>query len=129
MLVYDGLLCRAEKIMCAALDDENEISKPTSACWVGERANCFAVGYDDGSILLYGVPPAALQGDRLTGLMDTEGCDHLCSWPRTERLTAGTTWALVAGQQVQMCLRCDEMGRFRSLLQCRSLSRLCQNLF
>jgi hypothetical protein len=30
---------------------------------VGERANCFALGYDDGSVLVYGVPPAALQGD------------------------------------------------------------------
>lgn len=61
-----SLLCyppyRAEKLVAAALDDENEVSKPTAVCWVGERANCFAVGYDDGSILLYGVPKEALAG-------------------------------------------------------------------
>lgn len=49
--------------MCAAIDAEDEHSKPTCACWVGERANCFAVGYDDGSILVWGVPPMALQGE------------------------------------------------------------------
>lgn len=30
---------------------------------MGDAANCFAVGYDDGSILLWGVPPLALQGE------------------------------------------------------------------
>ena len=57
--------CRAECILCAALDAEDEASKPTCACWVGDHANCFAVGYDDGSILLWGVPPAALHGEPL----------------------------------------------------------------
>lgn len=56
-------LCRAERILCTALDEEDEASKPTAACWVGGRANCFAVGYDDGSILVWGVPPVALQGE------------------------------------------------------------------
>ncbi|EFN53326.1 hypothetical protein CHLNCDRAFT_137041 [Chlorella variabilis] len=56
-------LAAAERILCAAIDAEDEHSKPTCACWVGERANCFAVGYDDGSILVWGVPPMALQGD------------------------------------------------------------------
>ncbi len=75
--------CRAEKIVCAALDDENEVSKPTSACWVGERANCFAVGYDDGSILLYGVPQYALQGacERWLGWLVGTGVRLLCSLP------------------------------------------------
>lgn len=56
------MMCRAERILCVALDAEDEHSKPTCACWVGERANCFAVGYDDGSILVWAMPPAALQG-------------------------------------------------------------------
>lgn len=53
---------RAERILCLAIDEEDEPSKPTCACWVGGRANCFAVGYGDGSILLWGVPPAAIKG-------------------------------------------------------------------
>lgn len=55
---------RAERILCMALEYEGEASKPTCACWVGQRANCFAVGYDDGSVLLWGVPSQALQGER-----------------------------------------------------------------
>ena len=58
------LLRRAERILCVALEYEGEASKPTCACWVGERANCFAVGYDDGSVLLWGVPASALHGAR-----------------------------------------------------------------
>ena len=54
---------RGERILCAALDDESELSKPTCVCWVGDRANCFAVGYDDGSVLLWGVPAESLQGE------------------------------------------------------------------
>lgn len=59
---------RAERILCTALDEEGEASPPTAACWVGGRANCFALGYDDGSILVFGVPPAALQGALPGGL-------------------------------------------------------------
>ena len=58
-LVWD---LRSERIIAAALDDEDEASKPTCACWVGGRANCFALGYDDGSVLVWGVTAAALQG-------------------------------------------------------------------
>ena len=50
-------------MVCAVADDEDDPSKPTCACWVGDRANCFAVGYDDGSILVWGVPAAALKGN------------------------------------------------------------------
>lgn len=50
-----------------ALEYEGEASKPTCACWVGERANCFAVGYDDGSVLLWGVPSQALQCEHERG--------------------------------------------------------------
>lgn len=58
-LVWD---LRAERVVCAAPDDEEDPSKPTCACWVGDRANCFAVGYDDGSILVWGVPAPAVKG-------------------------------------------------------------------
>jgi hypothetical protein len=51
-------------MVCSASDDGGEPSKPTAACWVGARANCFAVGYDDGSVLVYGIPPSALKGER-----------------------------------------------------------------
>ncbi|KAL4458921.1 hypothetical protein ABPG75_013786 [Micractinium tetrahymenae] len=61
-LVWD---IRAEHILCAAFEDGREASKPTCACWVGDRAGCFAVGYDDGSIMVWEVPAAALQGDAL----------------------------------------------------------------
>lgn len=63
-LLQQHATCRAERILCSAPDEEDEPSKPTCACWVGERANCFALGYDDGSVLVYGVPPAALQGEQ-----------------------------------------------------------------
>ena len=46
--------------MCSSLDVEDDPSKPISACWVGSNANCFAVGYDDGSIIIWGIPPSAL---------------------------------------------------------------------
>lgn len=52
---------RAERAVCAAPDEEDDPSKPTCACWVGNRSNCFAVGYDDGSILVWGVPATALK--------------------------------------------------------------------
>ena len=39
------------------------LHRDAQVCWVGERANCFAVGYDDGSILLYGVTREALLGE------------------------------------------------------------------
>lgn len=51
---------RAERVISSAPDDEDDPSKPTSACWVGDRGNCYAVGYDDGSILVWGVPASAL---------------------------------------------------------------------
>ena len=51
---------RAERVIAAAVDDEDDPSKPTCACWVGDRSNCFAIGYDDGSILMWGVAAAAL---------------------------------------------------------------------
>jgi len=71
-----GLACRAERILCMALEYEGEASKPTCACWVGQRANCFAVGYDDGSVLLWGVPSQALQGEqrRDGGWKAAQGC-------------------------------------------------------
>lgn len=62
-LVWD---IRSERILCAAIDDEDDAqttARPTSSCWVGDRANAFAVGYDDGSILVWGVPPQALNSD------------------------------------------------------------------
>ncbi|KAL4431642.1 hypothetical protein ABPG77_001484 [Micractinium sp. CCAP 211/92] len=59
-LVWD---IRSERILCAAFEDGQETSKPTCACWVGDRAGCFAVGYDDGSVMVWQVPPTALQGD------------------------------------------------------------------
>ncbi|KAH7619656.1 hypothetical protein Ndes2526B_g06639 [Nannochloris sp. 'desiccata'] len=52
---------RAERVISSAPDDEDDPSKPTSACWVGDRGNCYAVGYDDGSILVWGVPASALK--------------------------------------------------------------------
>ena len=71
LAAHPSLPRRAERILCMALEYEGEASKPTCACWVGERANCFAVGYDDGSVLLWGVPSQALQGEpwggRLSG--------------------------------------------------------------
>jgi hypothetical protein len=64
-LVWD---IRSERILCAAIDDEEDnsneaTSRPTAGCWVGDRANAFAVGYDDGSILVWGVPTQALNSD------------------------------------------------------------------
>lgn len=47
-------------MVSSAPDNEDDPSKPTCACWVGSRANCFAVGYDDGSIIVWGVPPTAI---------------------------------------------------------------------
>ena len=58
---------RAERVISFAPDDEDDPSKPTSACWVGDRGNCYAVGYDDGSILVWGVPAAALAMNNNTG--------------------------------------------------------------
>jgi hypothetical protein len=54
---------RAERVISSAPDDEDDPSKPTSACWVGDRGNCYAVGYDDGSILVWGVPASALKAN------------------------------------------------------------------
>lgn len=51
---------RAEKNICIARDESDDPSKPTATCWVGDRANCFAVGYDDGSVLVFGIPSEAL---------------------------------------------------------------------
>lgn len=48
-------------MIAAAVEDSNDPSKPTCACWVGARSNCFAVGYDDGSILVWGVPASTLK--------------------------------------------------------------------
>ncbi len=55
-LVWD---LRAQRVLCAAPDDPADPSRPTAACWVGEGAAAFAVGYDDGSVLVWGVPPRA----------------------------------------------------------------------
>ena len=48
-------------MIAAAVEDSNDPSKPTCACWVGARSNCFAVGYDDGSILVWGIPASTLK--------------------------------------------------------------------
>lgn len=72
---YSGTLIwdlRAERIVCAALDDETEESHPVCSCWVGSRANAFAVGYDDGSILIWGIPPKSLVVDPLTVMVPQE---------------------------------------------------------
>jgi hypothetical protein len=73
-LVWD---IRSERILCAAIDDEEDncneaTARPTSGCWVGDRANAFAVGYDDGSILVWGVPPQALNSDPLDVIIPHE---------------------------------------------------------
>eukprot|EP00890_Picochlorum_soloecismus_P000396 jgi/Picsp_1/1357/NSC_04837-R1_transducin wd40 domain-containing protein len=52
---------RSERVIAAAVEDSNDPSKPTCACWVGARSNCFAVGYDDGSILVWGIPASTLK--------------------------------------------------------------------
>ncbi|PSC76739.1 R-Tomsyn-like family [Micractinium conductrix] len=56
---------RAERVLCLASEEEGEgeSSLPTCACWVGDRADTFALGYADGSILVFGVPPEALHPD------------------------------------------------------------------
>lgn len=55
-LVYD---VRAERVLCIAGADESGRSAarrrvPTCACWLG-AANCFAIGYKDGSATVWGV--------------------------------------------------------------------------
>lgn len=55
-LVYD---VRAERVLCVAGADESGPSAarrrvPTCACWLG-AANCFAIGYEDGSATVWGV--------------------------------------------------------------------------
>lgn len=42
------------------LDKGEDPSKPTSSCWIGVNSNCFAIGYDDGSIIVWGITKAAL---------------------------------------------------------------------
>lgn len=98
LAAHPSLPRRAERILCMALEYEGEASKPTCACWVGERANCFAVGYDDGSVLLWGVPSQALQGEPWGG-----GCRGVC--PAEPGRSAG------ARQQW-----CAEIHRMRSTL-------------
>jgi len=47
-------------MIATLMDDEDDPSKPTCSCWVGTKSNCFAIGYDDGSILLWGIPGSSL---------------------------------------------------------------------
>lgn len=81
---------RAERILCAAFEDGQETSKPMCACWVGDRASCFAVGYDDGSIMVWQVPPAALQGEPAAGAWPTAA--HLPDCTLVARTVMGTAW-------------------------------------
>lgn len=65
-----------------ALDDVDDPSKPTTACWVGNRSNCFAVGYDDGSIIVWGVPASTLKGGSLLLVLRAhieECCGSMCT--------------------------------------------------
>lgn len=57
-LVWD---VRAEKILSKIPDTDNTMSRPMCACWVGDRANCFAIGYEDGSIMVWGVSASTLK--------------------------------------------------------------------
>lgn len=59
-IVYD---VRAERILCTTpLKDVNfPGAMPTCACWIGERGNCFAIGYGDGSISVWGISASTLK--------------------------------------------------------------------
>ena len=56
-VVYD---VRAEKVL-ACTPDGAEGKVPTCACWVGDAGNCFAIGYEDGSIRVWGIPASTLR--------------------------------------------------------------------
>ena len=105
-----------ERVVSSAPDNEDDPSKPTCACWVGNRANCFAVGYDDGSILVWGVPPTALNVNpaKVTASQDallimslrvaTEGVPaapvrSMAFLPGTEGTPGGEDCLLVCGGQ------------------------------
>ena len=55
-VVYD---VRAEKVLAGTRDGGEKV--PTCACWVGDAGNCFAIGYEDGSITMWGVPASTLK--------------------------------------------------------------------
>ena len=63
-VVYD---VRAERVLCVAGADESGPSAarrrvPTCACWAG-AANCFAIGYDDGSATVWGVSSSTIRAN------------------------------------------------------------------
>ena len=64
-MVYD---VRAERVLCVAGTDESSRSAarmkvPTCACWVGNAANCFAIGYEDGSVTVWGVSSSTIKSN------------------------------------------------------------------
>ncbi len=58
--IYD---VRAERIICTTpMGDKSGHGRiPTCACWIGEKGNCFAVGYSDGSIYVWGISASAIK--------------------------------------------------------------------
>ena len=70
-LVYD---VRAEKVLCCAGADEcgpsivaSKKRVPTCACWVGDAANCFAIGYEDGSVTVWGISASTIRANPMKG--------------------------------------------------------------
>ena len=64
-LVYD---VRAERVLCCAGADEcaPSVAKrrvPTCACWLGDAGNCFAIGYEDGSVTVWGVSASIIRAN------------------------------------------------------------------
>lgn len=59
-IVYD---IRAERVLCTTpLRKRTKSGQiPTCACWVGKKGNCFAVGYSDGSISIWGISTTAVK--------------------------------------------------------------------
>ena len=80
-LVWD---VRAEKILSKIPHTDNTMSRPMCACWVGDRANCFAIGYEDGSIMVWGVSASTLKihPSKLTHYEDSVLVLHLQVSPR-----------------------------------------------
>ena len=59
-VVYD---VRAERIICTTPMRNRSRSdrSPTCACWIGEKGNCFAIGYSDGTISIWGISANAVK--------------------------------------------------------------------
>ncbi|KAL6767592.1 hypothetical protein ACKKBF_B35875 [Auxenochlorella protothecoides x Auxenochlorella symbiontica] len=71
---------RAQRVLCAGGDPGDKEVLPTAACWLGDQADGFVMGYDNGAIAVHALTSGAWARGTQAGAAppSTEVVAHLC---------------------------------------------------